>query len=205
MAPSGLRALLARSSVAVAPALLGWTVSRTSDEGTVVVELTEVEAYAGEQDPASHAWRGRTPRTEVMFGEAGHLYAYRSHGIHVCLNVVTGRPGEASAVLLRAGRVIEGLELARARRGERVADRALARGPGCLGQALGARVDETGLDLVAEGGFTLRPGGPGAAAAAAPVSSGPRVGVSRASEVAWRFWRTGDPTVSAYRRAPHAG
>jgi DNA-3-methyladenine glycosylase len=196
-----LRHLLSGPSQEVAPLLLGWTVTHKTPEGTVTIELTEVEAYAGEADPASHAWRGRTGRNAVMFGRAGHLYVYRSHGIHWCANVVTGAEGVASAVLLRAGRVIEGTDLARARRGGRTADRSLARGPGCLGQTLGLTGAEDGSDLLGRGPLSLRPpaGGP-----SVQVSSGPRVGVSRADEVPWRYWVTGEPTVSAYRRAAGA-
>jgi DNA-3-methyladenine glycosylase len=191
-------AVLSQAAQDIAPVLLGWTLSHTTSEGTVSVQLTEVEAYAGTSDPASHAWRGPTPRNAVMWGRAGHLYVYRSHGIHWCANVVTGSEGEASAVLLRAGTVTGGLDLARARRGERVADRSLARGPGCLGQALGLTGDDNGTDLLDGGRLTLR--GP-TTGTALPVSSGPRVGVSRAAEVPWRFWLDGDPSVSAYRRS----
>lgn len=87
----------------VAPDLLGWMLSSHSPDGVVTLQLTEVEAYAGLDDPASHAFRGRTPRNAVMFGPAGHAYVHRSHGLHWCLNVVTGPDGVASAVLLRAG------------------------------------------------------------------------------------------------------
>jgi DNA-3-methyladenine glycosylase len=185
----------------VAPELLGWTLSHTTDEGTVAVELTEVEAYMGPDDPASHAYRGPTPRNVVMFGKAGHLYTYFSYGMHWCCNVVTGPDGHASAVLLRAGRVVEGADLARQRRGERVKDSSLARGPGCLGQALGLHRDHNGADLLADGPVRLQPGevlGPDR------VASGHRVGVSLAHDVPWRFWVQGDITVSAYKRSPRA-
>ena len=125
---SAVRELLARPADQVAPRLLGWALSNSTAEGTVTVVLTEVEAYLGEDDPASHAYRGPTARNLVMFGRAGHLYTYLSYGMHWCCNVVTGVDGHASAVLLRAGRVTEGVELARRRRGGRVRDTALARG-----------------------------------------------------------------------------
>lgn len=191
-----LLAVLAQPAPLVAPALIGWALTHHSPDGPVTIELTEVEAYAGEADPASHAWRGRTARNAVMFGPAGRLYVYLSHGLHYCANVVTGPEGEASAVLLRAGRVVEGVDLAQRRRGERVAARSLARGPGCVGQALGLTRQHNGANLLDGGPLVLRPptGSPAA------VSSGPRVGVSRATEWPWRYWRTGDPTVSAYRR-----
>jgi DNA-3-methyladenine glycosylase len=196
-----LRDLLARPASEVAPDLLGWTLSHTTDEGTVTVVLTEVEAYLGEDDPASHAYRGPTPRNVVMFGRSGHLYTYLSYGMHWCCNVVTGRDGHASAVLLRAGRVIQGADLARQRRGERVKDRSLARGPGCLGQALGLHREHNATDLLSSPTLGLRPGEP---VEPSQIASGHRVGVSLAHDVPWRFWIEGDPTVSAYKRSPRA-
>ena len=196
-----LRAFLSQPVLVVAPSLIGWTLTRRTPEGTVSIELTEVEAYDGQNDPASHAWRGRSPRNAVMFGPAGRLYVYLSHGLHYCANVVTGTEGQASAVLLRAGRVVEGSSLAQIRRGgPGVPERSLARGPGSLGQALALTREDNGADLLGGGAFTLRPptGPP------RPISSGPRVGVSRASDWPWRYWATGDPTVSAYRRSKRA-
>lgn len=198
---AGLRDRLARPASEVAPALLGWRLSHATEEGTVTVELTEVEAYLGEDDPASHAFRGRTPRNLVMFGHAGHLYTYLSYGMHWCCNVVTGVDGHASAVLLRAGRVVEGTALARSRRGERVRDTGLARGPGCLGQALGLGREHNGADLLGSGALRLEPPrGP----RTFEVRSGHRVGVTLAHDVPWRFWVADDPTVSAYKRSPRA-
>jgi DNA-3-methyladenine glycosylase len=196
-----LEELVRRPAPEVAPLLLGRLLSHRTDEGTVTVELTEVEAYAGGQDPASHAHRGPTARNAVMFGPAGRLYVYLSYGVHWCCNVVTGADGEASAVLLRAGRVVEGADLAGSRRGPRVRDRALARGPGCLCQALALRHDHNGVDLLGEGRLRLLPGEP---ADPALVTSGHRVGVRLAHDVPWRFWVSGDPTVSAYKRSPRA-
>lgn len=196
-----LLAILAQPAPLVAPALIGWTLTHHSADGSVTIELTETEAYAGQADPASHAWRGRTARNAVMFGPAGRLYVYLSHGLHYCANVVTGPEGEASAVLLRAGRVVDGVDLAQRRRGERVALRSLARGPGNLGQALALTTQHTGADLLDGGSLVLNP----PACAPAAVSSGPRVGVSRAHDWPWRYWLTGDPTVSAYRRSKLAG
>jgi DNA-3-methyladenine glycosylase len=176
--------------------------SHSTADGSVTVELTEVEAYAGEADPASHAFRGRTPRNGVMFGPAGVLYVYFSYGMHWCANVVTGRDGVASAVLLRAGRVVAGVELARARRGPRVGDRSLARGPACLTQALGLRGDAYGTDLLdPTAAVRLHIGRP---LDPARIACGPRVGVAAAAEARWRFWVDGDPTVSAYQRSPRA-
>ncbi|GIG92384.1 DNA-3-methyladenine glycosylase [Plantactinospora endophytica] len=196
MSPDPL-AILAQPAPLVAPALIGWTLTHHTPDGVVTVELTETEAYAGETDPASHAWRGQTARNAVMFGPAGRLYVYLSHGLHFCANVVTGTEGDASAVLLRAGRVVEGVDLAQHRRGEHVALRSLARGPGNLGQSLALTTQHSGAHLLDGGSLVLAP----PARPPAAVSSGPRVGVSRAHDWPWRYWLTGDPTVSAYRRS----
>jgi DNA-3-methyladenine glycosylase len=193
-----VRQLLGRPALTVAPMILGWRLSHTTDDGTVMVELTEVEAYEGIDDPASHAFRGRTRRNAVMFGPAGHLYCYFSYGMHWCANLVCGPDGVAAAVLLRAGRVVDGLGLARERR-RGGTDRDLARGPARLTMALGIGRSEDGADLLGDGPLRLRPAG-----RRRPVSKGPRVGVSRAAERPWRFWLTDDDTVSAYRRSPRA-
>ena len=162
--------------------------------GEVAVRLTEVEAYDGAADPGSHAFRGRTPRNAVMFGPAGHLYCYFSYGMHVCCNVVCGPEGAASAVLLRAGEVVDGIDLARERR-PAASDRDLARGPARLCKALGIDLGHDGTDLVI-GPITLTLG-----ESPADVSTGPRVGLRGAPDRPWRFWSTGDPTVSTYRPA----
>jgi len=199
---TALRDLLSRSAPEVAPHLLGWRLTASSAEGTVCVELTEVEAYDGAADPASHAFRGQTPRNTVMFGPPGHLYVYFSYGMHWCANVVCGPVGTASAVLLRAGRVLEGETLARVRRGPRVRLSALARGPATLTQALGVTGADNGSDLISGVRLTLRP--PAEDRRDVAISTGPRVGVSSAPDVGWRFWVSGDETVSAYKRSPRA-
>jgi DNA-3-methyladenine glycosylase len=179
----------------VAPTLLGCVLSANG----VAVRLTEVEAYAGESDPGSHAFRGRTPRTEVMFGPPGRAYVYFTYGMHWCMNVVCGPDGVASAVLIRAGEVIEGLELARERR-PRAKDRDLARGPARLTQALAVDGTYGGLDLL-DRSSPLRLS-KGRAGAAGSVSNGPRVGVGGAGAATpWRFWLADEPTVSVYRPA----
>jgi DNA-3-methyladenine glycosylase len=193
-----IRQSLGRPALIVAPEILGWRLSHTTNGRTVTVELTEVEAYEGLDDPASHAFRGRTPRNGVMFGPAGRLYCYFSYGMHWCANLVCGPEGVASAVLLRAGRVVEGVDLARERRGA-IADRDLARGPARLTTTLGLGRPEDGADLLGEGPVRLRP-----VRGERSVSQGPRVGVSRAAARPWRFWLTDDKTVSAYRRSPRA-
>ncbi|MFC8229040.1 DNA-3-methyladenine glycosylase [Streptomyces sp. NPDC057287] len=193
--------LLSRPAEEVAPELLGCVLTRKTPEGTVSIAITEAEAYSGTADPASHAYRGRTSRNAVMFGPAGHLYVYRSHGLHWCANVVTGTEGVASAVLIRAGRVIEGEDQARKRRGERVESPRLARGPGNLGQALGITAEHNGAELLTGTSVTLSGGEP---VAAALIRVGPRVGVSKAHDWQHRFYIAGDPTVSAYRLSPRA-
>jgi DNA-3-methyladenine glycosylase len=228
----------------VAPRLLGCVLEHETGEGLVAVALTEVEAYEGLADPASHAYRGRTGRNAVMFGEPGHAYVYFTYGMHFCVNLVCRPEGTASAVLLRAGRVIEGIPLAAARRatgrnGARhlpgglggsggpggsgglggsgdpdrppgpgapgvispAVERELARGPARLCQALGIDRGQDGADACDQGSpVRIRPApeaGPGRPVPA--VSRGPRVGISAAADRPWRFWLTGDPTVSPYR------
>jgi DNA-3-methyladenine glycosylase len=161
----------------------------------VSIRLTEVEAYGGADDPGSHAYRRRTARNATMFGPPGHLYVYFTYGMHFCANVVTGEPGEPGAVLLRAGEVVEGRDLARARR-SRSSDRDLARGPARLCQALAIGRDDDGADLRG-GEVRLRPQ-PGSPR---PIDSGPRVGLRAAGDRPWRFWLDGEPTVSPYRPA----
>jgi DNA-3-methyladenine glycosylase len=182
-----------------ARALLGAVLQVDGPQGTVTVSLSEVEAYAGPVDPASHAFRGRTPRNAVMFGPAGFLYVYFVYGMHWCCNVVCGPAGEASAVLLRAGRVVAGVDVARSRRPAARADTDLARGPARLASAVGLTGAATGADLLDPASpVRLLPGAPVPAAA---VRTGPRVGVAVAAEAPWRFWIDADPTVSPYRPA----
>jgi DNA-3-methyladenine glycosylase len=187
------RTFFDRPSLEVARDLLG----RNLVHRDVVVRLTEVEAYAGPDDPASHAYRGVTPRNAVMFGPPGFLYVYFSYGVHWCANVVCGPDGFASAVLLRAGEVVGGLGVARSRRVTARNDAELARGPGRLTSALGLGREHDGADLCREGASVrLTPGVPVPDSA---VSTGPRVGLTKAVDTPWRFWVTGDATVSPYR------
>jgi DNA-3-methyladenine glycosylase len=192
----GSAELLARPSLEVAPALLGAVLRHRSPAGEVAVRLTEVEAYAGADDPGSHAYRGMTPRNEVMFGPPGHLYVYFTYGMHHCCNVVVGAEGTASAVLLRAGEVVEGMELARSRR-PGSSDRDLARGPARLCKALAIDARHNGVEL-ATGDLTLTPREPVPPEA---VATGPRVGLREAADHPWRFWVRDEPTVSTYRPA----
>ena len=170
----------------------------------VTAVIVEVEAYGGPADgpwpdAASHSFRGRGGRNTVMFGPAGRLYTYLSHGIHVCANVVCADDGVAAAVLLRAAIVTDGLDAATARRGDLPRTSALARGPGNLCSALGISMGDNGIDL-----FDAR--SPVRLVLSAPraATSGPRVGVSRAADRPWRFWLPGRPEVSAFRRSPRA-
>lgn len=188
---SPLLAALERPVLETAPLLLG-AVLRHDD---VAVRITEVEAYDGPNDPGSHAFR-ETPRSSVMFGPPGRLYVYFTYGMHHCANVVCGPEGQGSAVLLRAGEVIAGIDTAKARRGTGV-ERELARGPARLCSALGIRLIHNRTDLTA-GPVTLELGEPVALDA---ISTGPRVGLREAPDWPWRFWITGEPSVSAYRPA----
>ena len=211
-----------RPSTEVAPDLLGCVLWHDTAEGLVAVRLVEVEAYQGSHDPASHAYRGQTARNAVMFGPPGYMYVYFTYGMHFCANLVCQPPGRAEAVLLRAGEVVAGSELAAQRRagenlpaangqadGARRMPRAinLARGPARLCQALG-------IDRQLDGADVCRPGTPigigpawsADAAAPAVISTGPRVGISQAVDRPWRYWLAGDRHVSLYRpvkpRAP---
>ena len=196
------REFFARPALEVAPELLGRLLTARTPEGAVSVRITEVEAYAGLQDPASHAYRGRTARNAVMFGPPGHAYVYFIYGMHHAVNVVCMPDGVAEAVLVRAGEVVDGLPLARARRPAVRADAELARGPGRLATALGLTLALDGADLCApDGPLTLEPGEP---VGGALIRSGPRTGISRAADLPWRLHVHADPTVSPYRRAKTA-
>jgi len=192
--------LLATDPVTAARRLVGAVLTGRGVTALVV----EVEAYGGPvdgpwPDAASHSFRGRGGRNTVMFGVPGRMYTYRSHGIHVCANVVCGDDGVAAAVLLRAAVVTDGGDVARARRGDLIRSVALARGPGNLCSAVGITMDDNGIDLFDDGSpVGLELGDPHT------VMSGPRVGVSKAADRPWRFWLPGCPEVSAYRRSPRA-
>ncbi len=217
------RLLLARPATEVAPRLLGAELSAAG----VTVRITEVEAYGGVgEDPASHAHRGQTARNAAMFGEPGMLYVYFTYGMHWCLNVVCGPVGAASAVLLRAGEVIGGIDVARTRARLGAPDRDLARGPARLARVLDLSGVHNGLPLLSHAdsssesscadvppcstGESSTPstvdGGQAPQLFLAPplakslISTGPRVGIKQAIERPWRFWLTDEPTVSSYKR-----
>lgn len=193
------REFYARAPEVVAQDLIGKLIVSDIGDERVAVRISETEAYS-DDDPASHTFRGPTERNGVMFGEPGHLYVYFSYGMHHCANAVSHLPGRSGGVLLRAGAVEDGVESARARRGNPRTDVALARGPGCLAQALGITLSDRGSDICNENGaVTIYDDG-----ACPEVSSGPRVGVRLAPDIPWRFWATGDRSVSAYKRSPRA-
>ncbi|MFF2087976.1 DNA-3-methyladenine glycosylase [Nocardia sp. NPDC058176] len=194
---------LAVDPVAAARRLLGATLS----SGPVALRIVEVEAYGSDRtgpwpDPAAHSWPGPTARNAVMFGPSGRLYVYRSYGIHLCVNVTAGYDGVATAVLVRAGEVVAGIDLARDRRPAARTDADLARGPGNVGSALGISLSDYGTELFDPfAAVRLDLGSP---IPRAEISAGPRVGVRLAAEVPWRFWLPDSPAVSVYRRSPRA-
>jgi DNA-3-methyladenine glycosylase len=192
-----LRDLLERPVLEVAPLLLGATLRH----GPVACRITEVEAYDGSNDPGSHAFRGRTPRTAVMFGPAGHLYVYFTYGMHWCANIVCGEKGSASAVLLRGGAPVEGVDVMRLRRHVARRDRDLSSGPARLTQALGISGAHNATDLVRGSVRLLDDGTP------PPRRPGrsTRVGLNpgRGDGYRWRWFVRDEPNVS--RGRPSAG
>ena len=189
------RAFFSGPAPEVARALLGTVLVHTSDAGTVAGRIVETEAY-DQTDAASHSARGRTPRNAAMFGPGGYAYVYRSYGIHWCMNVSCGPEGHGAAVLLRALEPLEGLPLMAERR--RLAEGLplqLCRGPGNLTQAMGIVGDHNGVDLLAGPLRLVR----GAAVGAQHVWVGPRIGITQAAEVPWRFALLDSPYVSGKR------
>ena len=209
-AATGLRAevasLLRCDSLEAAPALLGAVIAVADSQGRVAIRLTEVEAYCGEKDPGSHSFRGRTARNASMFEAGGCIYVYFTYGMHHCLNIVTGPAGVSRAVLLRGGEVVDGIELARARRPAARTDRDLARGPARLCAALGLDRSDDGLLLGGSGSrISLTLPEPQRTPEPELIRSGPRTGVAGpggdGEAFPWRFWLDGEPTVSTYRPA----
>ena len=189
------RDFFARPAPEVAPDLLGKLLVK-ADDG-IVVRLVEVEAYT-DTDPASHAFRGPTPRNAPMFGPPGHAYVYFTYGMHWCMNTVTGEEGEGQGCLLRAAEPVEGHDVIRSRRNN-AKDRDLLRGPGRLGQALALGRADSGTDLCDGGPLYLADDGD-----RPNVQTGPRVGVATGADQAWRFWIPDSPWVSVYKRHPRA-
>lgn len=180
MSNSELDQLLSGEVLSVAPALLGWTLESTVDGVATSVMITETEAYAGPDDPASHAYRGMTRRNHAMFEPAGALYVYRSYGIHWCMNVVVGAAGMPHAVLLRGGEVLTGRDIMVGRRG-RATD--LSNGPGKLCQALGVTGHHDGSDI-RTGPIRL---GRNLGLSGRTIERTPRIGISKATDRHWRF------------------
>lgn len=189
------RAFFAREATLVAPALVGMLLGRPDDG--LWSRIVEVEAYT-QDDPACHAYGRRTPRNEPLWGPPGHAYVYRSYGVHWCFNVSTGTDGVAQGILIRAARPLRGLELMRIRRAA-APDRELLRGPAKLCAAYGLTGADSGRDLCHGGPVAFHDDGE-----RPDVVAGPRVGVSLAADVPWRFHVAGSPWVSAYRRSPRA-
>lgn len=200
--------LLSTDPVSAARQLLGAVIIARG----VSARIVEVEAYGGPlggpwPDPASHSYRGLRLRNAVMFGPAGRLYTYRSYGIHICANVSCGPEGVAAAVLLRAAVIQAGTELAHTRRGVTVRSAALARGPGNLCSALGITMDDNGIDVCDSRSAVMVVGVEDSSSSTSRsdmYQHGPRVGVSAAADRPWRFWLTGHPEVSGYRRSSRA-
>jgi len=193
------RPFFERPSRSVAPDLLGTVIEHETPDGVVAVRLTEVEAYHGELDPASHAFRGRTNRNAVMYGDPGFVYVYFTYGMHFCMNLVCEPAGVASAVLLRAGEVIDGVALAAIRRRDAPA-RDLARGPARLTVTLGLNRTDNGRDAC-DPASPLRIRAGHRSPPRRQIMAGPRTGVAVAADIPWRFWLDAEPTVSVYR--PH--
>lgn len=192
------RAELAHDPLWVARRLLGCELRSTGPQGEVRVRLVEVEAYRGGDDPASHCYRGRTERNAVMFGSAGHLYVYFVYGMHFCINVVCLTDGVPGAVLLRAGEITAGDELARQRRPAVRKEIQLASGPARLAGVLGITREDNGIDLTSpDSPVQLYDGSP---VDEDDVRTGPRVGVATAMDLPWRSWVDGSGAVSSYRR-----
>ena len=200
------RARLAASAPEAAVALLGALLIRSdadTPDGAIVARIVETEAYH-EDDPASHSHAKRTARSEPMFWQPGTAYVYRSYGVHWCCNVVVEPAETGAAVLVRAARVLTGVEVVRARRASARTDRELLRGPGRLTAGLaidGPRHDR--IDLHAPDG-SVQLADDGWRAPTDGIGNGPRVGVTHAPDLAWRWWLAGAPEVSPYRRSPRA-
>ena len=193
-----LEQLLALPTLELAPRLLGAELIHESPEGITIGRIVEVEAYRGPEDRAAHSFGGRrTARTEVMFGPPGHLYVYRSYGIHLCCNVVSAPVGKPEAILIRALEPLEGLDLMAARRRLPLSRaREFCNGPGKLTQAMGIGMEHYGHDLrkpplrLRVGDFRPQP---------EQIERGPRIGIDRSGEAKfypWRFWIGGNRYVS---------
>ncbi|HSX24225.1 MAG TPA: DNA-3-methyladenine glycosylase [Candidatus Saccharimonadales bacterium] len=177
-------------ALTAAPALLGWELIHDSPDGRTGGIIVETEAYTAE-DAASHSFRGRGVRNDVMFGPAGHIYVYFTYGMHYCINIVTGGEGRGEAVLIRALEPTQGLELMRSRRLRARGDISLTNGPAKLTQALAINKTHNGVFLLNKGSLRLVPG-----SKPERIIQTTRIGISRAVETPWRFYIANNPFVS---------
>lgn len=180
------RSFYLRPTLTVAKDLLGKFLVRRSGKQTLIGKIVEVEAYLGEKDPASHTYRGKTKRNEVMFKEGGHLYVYFTYGMHFCANVVTEKEGIGHAVLLRAIEPVEGIELMKKNRGFTTdkPDKNLTNGPAKLCEALGIARNENGTDLLGVKIFIT----PGESILKKQIIQSTRIGIKKGVEKRWRFY-----------------
>jgi DNA-3-methyladenine glycosylase len=174
---------LEQDTVLAAEKLIGCHLIRETPHGTIRIQITETEAYRGSDDPASHAYRGVTPRNQWMFSDVGRLYVYFIYGMHYCMNIIAHRPGEVGAVLLRAGKPLIGIELIRENR-LGASDRNLMNGPGKLAQALNVDLSLNGYDLLQpldrQLYLEMNPSNK-------TIEKTPRIGISKGTEALWRF------------------
>ena len=189
------RSFYLRPTLIVAKNLLGKYFVRTLGKQTLVGKIVEVEAYLGEKDPASHTYRGKTKRNEVMFKKGGHLYVYFTYGMHFCANVVTEKEGIGHAVLLRAIEPVEGLELMRRNRGYSTdeSDKNLTNGPAKMCEAYGIGREENGTDLLGDKIFITT----GESITKSGIAASQRIGIRKATDKKWRFYIKGNDFVSA--------
>jgi DNA-3-methyladenine glycosylase len=181
------QSFLEQDTVLAAEQLIGSHLIRQTNHGTIRIQITETEAYRGSDDAASHAYRGVTPRNQLMFSDVGRLYVYFIYGMHFCMNIVAHKPGEVGAILLRAGLPLEGIELIRANR-PGVPDRNLLNGPGKLAKALDIDASFNGYDLLQlseERRLFLELHKP-----VGSIQKTARIGITKGTELLWRFLLT---------------
>lgn len=180
------RSFYLRPTITIAKDLLGKHLVRKIGRSILVGKIVEVEAYLGEKDPASHAYRGLTKRNEVMFRQGGHLYVYFTYGMHYCCNVVTEDEGTGHAVLIRAVEPLEGIRTMRKRRGlgKEAADRLLTNGPAKLCKALAIGREENGADLLGNKIWIA----PGPQVRPSEIEASVRIGITKGAEKKWRFY-----------------
>jgi DNA-3-methyladenine glycosylase len=187
-----LKTILQKDSLDAAPLLLGWTLARCLLQGVAKLKIVEVEAYH-QSDPASHSYRGLTARTAPMFESAGHVYVYFTYGMHYALNIVTGPKGSGQAVLIRAGEPTEGIELMKSNRATDDLYN-LANGPGKLAQALGITSTELSGKILNTSSIYLEP--PKHTVKLEDIGVSPRIGITKATDLPWRFYLKGNPYVT---------